>query len=394
MNIKFYPAVLSGNVVAPPSKSAAHRCLISAFISKEPCIIHNIAQSEDIKATINCLEALGAEISVSGESLTIKNSAAKSNILNCNESGSTLRFLIPIALSLGGEYKFVGTEKLFSRPLDVYEELARENNFIFKKEKNSLTVSGTLKNGDYKIRGDISSQFITGMIYGLLNLNGKSIIEIIPPFESKPYVDLTIDILKEFSAFVKADDMNIMIDADKPLLRSEITVEGDCSNSAYVEALEVLGGKINIFGLENTHQGDIIYKEYFEKLKNGYAALDVSDYPDLAPILFAYSAFFDGGEFLGTRRLRIKESDRVESMVEELNKFAIETEVFENKVVVKKSKIQKPNKIICSHNDHRIAMAMSVLLLKTGGELEMAEAVRKSFPNYYEIIKILGAKIC
>ena len=195
MTVSFSPCSLHGRIDAPPSKSMAHRYLISAALSRHKCTLGGFDFSEDILATIDCLKALGADVQTDGKNITVdpdRFMKVDAPTLNCRESGSTLRFFIPLALCLGKDVTFCGSERLFERPLDVYEKLSLENGFVFNKTKNSLRLNGKLSGKSYSVRGDISSQFITGLIFALVYLGEDSEIEIIKPFESRSYIDLTI----------------------------------------------------------------------------------------------------------------------------------------------------------------------------------------------------------
>lgn len=391
MKAVFDPCTLKGSVTAPPSKSAAHRSLIAAYLSGSECTIDNIALSEDIKATISCLEALGADITVSQNSAYVKPALPKGNTLNCSESGSTLRFLIPPALKTNRKITFCGSRTLFERPLSVYEKIAEENGFLFEKGDGCLTVKGSIKSGVYKIDGSISSQFITGLLFALPTLENDSIIEIMPPFESRSYVLITLDILKKFGISAELDGLMIKIPGGQKFSAENITVEGDYSNAAYIDAFNEAGGSITINGLGKTNQGDAIYKKLYAELSE-FSTIDISDCPDLGPVLFTVAALKNGARFTGTKRLELKESDRKSAMCEELKKFGINISCSENEVLVPKSEIQKPQEPLSAHNDHRILMALCVLLSLTGGEIYEAESVKKSFPDYFEKIKKLGAK--
>ena len=209
MKAIFKPCKLKGNINAPPSKSMAHRYLIGAALSKEKCVISGIDYSEDILATIDCLKALGAEIHTENDTVFINPEnfmRTTESVLYCRESGSTLRFFIPLALCTEKEITLQGSTRLFQRPLDVYEKLCLDNGFKFRKSQDSVTVCGNLKSGQYKINGDISSQFITGLVFALVYLGEDSSIQIIPPFESRSYINLTISALKLFGADVEFSD--------------------------------------------------------------------------------------------------------------------------------------------------------------------------------------------
>ena len=397
MIAKFKPCKLSGQISAPPSKSMAHRYLIGAALSKEKCTLSGIDYSEDILASIDCLKSLGAEIIKDNDTVIINPDnfmKAENPVLECRESGSTLRFFIPLALCLGKKVTLKGSTRLLERPLDVYEELCLENNFIFEKDENSVTLCGKLKSGSYKIRGDISSQFITGLIFALIYLGGDSFIEIIPPFESRSYINLTISALKSFGADVEfIDEYNIAIRKSKMHSYSG-RIEGDYSNAAFLDAFNYIGSEIEINNLNtDSLQGDKVYTEYFDKISSGTPTLDISDCPDLGPVLFALASLKNGAVFTGTDRLKAKESDRGMAMHEELKKLGGGLVFGDNKITVPKQELKNSGSILDGHNDHRIVMAMSVILSKIGGEISGIEAVSKSYPGFFDDICKLGAEV-
>jgi 3-phosphoshikimate 1-carboxyvinyltransferase len=397
MTVTFKPCTLHGRIDAPSSKSMAHRYLICAALSGQKCVLKGIDLSEDILATIDCLEALGANIKVENGTVTVDSSQfMKSEIvtLNCRESGSTLRFLIPLALCLGKNITFYGSDRLFERPLDIYEDICLEKGLVFNKSKNSLTLNGKLDSGYYRVRGDVSSQFITGLIFALVYLGKDSVIEIIKPFESRPYIDLTLSALKAFGADIRfGDEYRIEIKSSK-LSAFSGAVEGDYSNAAFLDAFNRLGSDVKIFNLDlDSLQGDRVFYDYFDMISNGSPTLDISDCPDLGPVLFALAAMKNGAVFLGTERLRVKECDRVEAMKEELSKLGFPIIVEENRVTVEKCKLAYRGEVIDGHNDHRIVMAMSVILSKIGGTISGAQAVGKSYPSFFEDIASLGAEV-
>lgn len=383
-----------GKITAPPSKSMAHRYLICGALS-EKSEIKNIAFSKDIEATLNCLLGLGCEISVDGGVVTIGKIGSKS-ITNkpilCNESGSTLRFLIPICLLFDKEITLTGSSRLFSRSLSVYEEICKAQNIKFVKTENSVTVKGKLQSGVYTVRGDISSQFITGLIFALSNLENDSTIKITENLESASYLALTIKALGDFGVRVsRIDGRTIYIKGNQTYKNRSLKVEGDYSNAAFLDAFNYLGGNVLVKGLAtNTAQGDSIYKEYFEKINKGRPTLDVSDCPDLAPVLMALAAAKNGCKLIGTHRLKIKESDRGAAMKSELAKFGCKVTVDENTITVHKCVLKTPKMPLFGHNDHRIVMSLAVLCTLTGGVIEGAEAVIKSYPNFFESLKLLG----
>lgn len=397
MTIKVEKSKANGTAVAPPSKSVAHRALICGALT-DKSVIKNLAMSKDIEATLSCLASLGAKIEfISNDELTVGgldlHKVRDNTVLDCNESGSTLRFLIPIALLCGKKITFKGARRLISRPLTVYEEIVKQKGFLFEKSQNSITLCGKLTAGSYEVAGDISSQFITGLIFALSQVEGESEIKLTTELESAPYVDITLDVMAEFGVDVKRKD-NVFKIVGKQLEGREYTVEGDCSNAAFLDAFNMLGGEVEVIGLNpDTLQGDRVYKQFFRDLINGKKEFDITDCPDLAPIMFSLSAVYGGARFVGTRRLTVKESDRASVMAEELAKFGIKTEIFENSVEILGGELKTPSEILCGHNDHRVVMSLVTLCTLTGGTVSGAEAVAKSFPDYFNKINSLGIGI-
>ena len=398
MKVKITPSKLCGEVLAPPSKSMAHRLLICAGLSKGESRIWGVAPSEDMKATMDCLKALGAEIEYDGENAEIRGidfEKVNKALLSCRECGSTLRFFVPIALLFGKEINFSGSERLFSRNMSVYETICKEQGMRFELSKDGLLVCGKLKSGIYEVRGDISSQFISGLLFALPLTSGDSEIRILPPIESRPYIDMTISALSSFGIKAEFTDENrIAIKGNQEYRERELTVEGDYSNAAFFDALNLVGGDVSVTGLEPVSlQGDRVYKNLFKKIKNGAAEIDLSDCPDLGPICMALAAECGGAKFTGTRRLRIKESDRCKAMAKELLKFGVKSDIKDNEMTVFPSDIKAPKEVLSGHNDHRIVMALSCLLTKYGGEIDGAEAVSKSLPDFFPRLQKLGAEV-
>lgn len=392
MRIKIYPSLARGSVFAPPSKSMAHRLLICAAMS-EQSTVRGVQLSEDISATLDCLRALGAKVNIDGDRVVLgglcpqnfPNDAA----LYCRESGSTLRFFLPVCLLSGKKASLFGSERLLWRPLKIYEELCKENDFLFLQDSQKVTVCGNLSAGEYAVSGEVSSQFITGLIFALVLAGGNSKIKITGKAESLSYINLTVAALKEFGADISITGQNEVLIGAKKIENRDITVEGDYSNAAFFDALNVLGGEVQVLGLNpESLQGDRVYKAAFERRALPF---DLSDCPDLAPIAFAVAAYLGGGEFIGTKRLKIKESDRAEAMKSELEKMGVSVSVSENAVTIS-GVLSAPKEPLCGHNDHRIVMALAVLLSRVGGVIEEAEAVAKSFPDFFEKLETLGIK--
>lgn len=393
MNVKIYPSKAVGEIKAPPSKSMAHRALICAALS-EKSVVSNVAFSKDIEATANALKALGANVEISGDRVSLGGlnpfNIKEGTCAFCNESGSTLRFLLPLCMLCGKKVTLTGANRLFERPLSVYEEIAEQNGISFEKTENSVSVCGKLKGGNFKIRGDISSQFISGFLFALPLLSQKSSIEIIGNFESASYVDLTLSALSYFGIEIKRRANTFDITSNARYQSRNYSVEGDFSNAAFLDAFNLLDGNVKVISLtDDSLQGDRVYKDMFEALKKGQKTFDLSDCPDLAPVMFAVSSLFGGAEFVGTARLSLKESDRGLAMKEELSKFGVEVYVKQNSITVK-GEPKTPQTELFGHNDHRIVMALSVLLTKTGGTIIGAEAVSKSYPDFFSEIKNLN----
>ncbi len=395
MRISVEKGKASGRVTAPTSKSAAHRLLIAASVADGESVISSLPDCDDAQATLSCLAALGVEYEKTGDVVKVQGKAplfwSAKQPLDCRESGSTLRFLIPLALVSGKEISFCGSKRLMERPQSEYETICREKGLRFEKKDDVLTVQGPLKNGKYTLSGGVSSQFITGLLFALAALEGESEIEISPPVESRPYIDMTVSTLKTFGVRVQKKGKNILYVRGGQSLKSQtVAVEGDYSGAAFLLALGGLGGTVVVEGLnKKSPQGDKVCARHLKKLKGKRATIDLSDCPDLAPVLFAFAAANHGGVFTGTNRLKIKESDRAAAMKKELEKFGVKVEIGNNRVEVSAG-LESPKEPLFGHNDHRIVMALCVLLTKTGGVIDGAEAVRKSYPNFFADLKKLG----
>lgn len=393
------PGKGKGIMEAPPSKSMAHRLLIGAGLANGKSIIEGISSSEDMKATLDCLSAIGAEYETEGDKVTITGADIRNipegAVLKCRESGSTLRFFIPICLLDGKTFTLTGSEKLLSRPLSVYEDIFKKQGITFEAAPDKIKVGGKLQSGTYKIKGNISSQFITGLLFVLPLMEEDSVIQLIPPVESLSYINLTIEALSVFGIKIEwKDEKTLFIKGGQSYKAVSAKVEGDYSNAAFFAALNELGSEIEITGLNpKSLQGDKVYEKNFALLGKGTPTINISDCPDLGPILFAVAAVKGGGVFTGTRRLKIKESDRASAMAEELSKFGVAVTVHEDSVVVYPHDFHAPTEVLCGHNDHRIVMSCAVLSTLTGGKIEGAEASRKSLPDFFERLKKLGFEV-
>ncbi len=396
MTAEIFESKLEGEITARASKSYAHRVLICAALSEGESIIYNIETSEDITATVNCLKKLGATFDFSGTTVKVNginfSQRKKFITLFCNESGSTLRFLIPLSLIFAEKTEFTGSKRLLERPQTVYEELLPNKNCKFNRSENRIDVSGELSSGVYECRGDVSSQFLTGLLFTLPLLNGDSTIILTTPLQSVPYVDLTIDVLNHFGVKItKKSNEEYFIKGNQKFASSDVFCEGDWSNAAFLDAFNLLGGSVKINGLnQSSIQGDKIYQKYFNELKKGTPTLDITDYPDLAPILMTLATLLNGAKLVGTKRLKIKESDRGVVMKNELLKFGAEITVSEDEIIIKKAQLHKPKDVLCGNNDHRILMSLAVICSALGGVAENCECVNKSYPMFFEDAQKLG----
>lgn len=399
MNVRIHKGTPRGRVFAPASKSMAHRLLICAALAEGESIIKGVSDCDDVSATATCLSALGAKVIQDGDTVSVigtdmRKTAPRSS-LDCRESGSTLRFFLPIALLSGKNTLFYGAESLMKRPMGVYEKICSEKGYIYNADGESIAVRGPLAAGEYEVVGNVSSQFISGLLFALPLLDKDSTIRILPPVESRSYIELTIEALSLFGVTVKwLDDNTLFIKGNQKYVPTSLTVEGDYSGAAFIDAFGVFGADVTVDGLNpNSTQGDKVYKLLFDMTKKGVPTIHISNCPDLGPILFAVAAAKHGAVFTGTKRLKIKESDRAAAMAEELAKFGVSVTVYDDKVVVYPASFHAPTSVLYGHNDHRIVMALSVLLTLTGGELEGAEAIKKSYPSFFKDLGSLGIEV-
>ncbi|MCF0167886.1 MAG: 3-phosphoshikimate 1-carboxyvinyltransferase [Bacteroidales bacterium] len=392
----------SGSITAPHSKSYAHRLLLASFLSQagnpgETLTISGIEHSEDISATLDCIAALGGNAVYDNGTVSMGQCGTNPlhPVLNCRESGSTLRFFIPVALAMATEATFTGTEKLLSRGISVYEKIFETQGIcITNRTPTSITISGHLRSGYFQVEGNSSSQFITGLLFALPLLEGNSIIDIIPPVQSRSYIDITLDALNNAGIQIEARENKLIVGGGQRYLGANCSCEGDWSNAAFLDFFNHIGGAVIVGGLrEDSLQGDKVYKELFEALESGFCTIDLSNCIDLGPVLFTMAAIKHGALFTGTRRLRIKESDRVADMCAELSKIGAKAIIREDSVEIHSADISSvPQDTICfeSHNDHRIAMSLSVLSTLFGATVNGSEAVCKSYPGFYDDLASLN----
>ena len=402
MNIVITPAALQGSITPPPSKSQAHRLLIAAALAPGESRITNLSYSQDILATLDCLEELGADILRGEDWVVIRGIApelrAELPHLNCRESGSTLRFVIPVALVAAGGGIFTGAGRLLERPQAPYQTMFREKDIHFTHTPTEIMVQGSLLPGTYALAGDVSSQFITGLLYALPLLDGDSDILLTTSLESKNYVDMTILALESFGVSVQETETGYHIPGNQSYQSRNMTVESDYSQSAFYYAANGLGNNIQICGLNpNSAQGDMRIVPYYQMLcGTGPVVLDVSQCPDLVPALALQAALREGQvtSIINAARLRIKESDRLATVTQELNRLGANILEFEDHLVIHGVSTLRGGSVQ-AHNDHRIAMMLAIAATRTDSPvlLSGAESVNKSYPGFWEDYKALGGQI-
>lgn len=418
--VKIFPKKLKGSINIPPSKSLAHRAIIAAGLARGESIIDNIVYSKDILATIYGMKNFGVSINEieknNNKLLNIKGVnkiQIQNNVIDCIESGSTLRFLIPIALLQNErEVTFIGSGKLPQRPLDEYYNIFNKKNIFYQNEKGNLPlrVKGKLKPGEFYLKGDISSQFITGLMFVLPLLCGDSKIIITSKLESKAYVDLTMDILNKFGVKIENNNYKeFYIKGNQSYVPRNYNVEGDFSQGAFWLVAGAIGEEMSCKNLNiNSLQGDkeiiniIKYmggiininndciKVISSKLKG--ITIDASEIPDLVPILAVAGTVSSGvTKIINAKRVRIKECDRLHAIACELNKIGGEVEELEDSLIIKGNKKLKGG-IVDSWNDHRIAMAMAVAstVCEESLIINNSKAVEKSYPNFWEEFRNVG----
>ena len=414
MKVKVTPSKVHGNVKIPASKSMAHRALICASLSDGTSIVSN---SKDIEATVGCMKALGANIKQIDETtyeVTGTNLFKQEGNITCNanESGSTLRFLIPLAACTNAKVKFLGQGRLLQRPMDVYENEFKEQNIEFNQSDKEIIVSGNLQAKDYVVQGDISSQFITGLIFVLPLLDQDSTLTITEPYESKSYVNLTIQMLAKFGIeIIETSSNSYLIKGNQHYKAQDVSVEGDFSQLAFFAVLGTLNNTLSCSNMDmSSKQGDKAILDCipsftsnkdtitFTKKQPAPQTIDLSNCPDLGPILCVLASYTNGEtNIVNAARLRMKESDRILAMETELKKWGVDiTSTFDSIQIHGKEHYKSDSTVeIFGHNDHRIVMAMTVFGLCAESEciIDDAQAITKSYPTFFEDIQSLGGKV-
>ncbi len=407
------PSVLCGEVTAPPSKSAGHRSLICAALCDRPVTVRNCGESDDMTATIDALSALGADIKRDGLTVTVT-PAKKSNrniAINCNESGSTARFMIPVAAALGAEnVVFHGHGRLPERPFDIIAEALRKNGVSVSSDKLPMTVSGQLKAGRFEIAGNVSSQYISGLLLALSIVEGDSEIVLTSELQSRDYVMMTVNELRAFGTDISVESDRFSIKGRSHLTAVDRTVEGDWSQAAFHLCAGAVGGDVTVKGLDmKTLQGDSAIIELLRRFGADVAVTDIginvkksalngitidaSQIPDLVPILAVTAAFSNGTTVItNAERLRIKESDRLYETALRLKAFGVDVTETADGLIIRGSKPSGAE--ITSANDHRIVMAFSIMAANSVNKtvIDGCQAINKSYPLFFKDFCSLGGE--
>lgn len=407
------PKKLSGTVVVPASKSDSHRSIICASLAAGESKIDNMYKSDDVKATINGMSLLGASIKSRDNNLFIRGIDFFSNkniIIDCNESASTLRFLIPIAASLGINAKFIGKGKLPKRPIDVYLDILPKHSVKCKYYNElPLEIQGKLHPGEFEVPGNVSSQFISGLLFALPILYGDSTVKLTSRLESEPYVDMTINTINKFGVQIKKISNGYKIPGKQKYKPCDYRVERDFSQAAFFIAAGIIGESIKINGLnEHSLQGDLKSIEIFKKFgadiewkKNGLLVnpskthgieIDASQVPDLVPILAVVASFSEGiTKIVNAARLRIKECDRLTAISTSLNNLGANIKETSDGLII--NGVNNLNSgTVDSFNDHRITMALAIASIRCNGTVTItnAQSINKSYPSFFEDFNSLG----
>lgn len=424
---KVYPKKLKGEVKIPPSKSMAHRAVICAALSDGTCKVSNIDFSDDIIATVEAMKSLGAVIEKKDDYLEVigikspqnklNNSTSDERIIDCNESGSTLRFLVPIAALFEGVNKFVGRGNLGKRPLDTYYEIFDNQGikYSYKEGILDLKTEGKLKCGEFKVKGNISSQFITGLLFTLPLLDGDSKITITTELESKGYIDLTLSAMRDFGIeIINNNYEEFVIKGNQNYKSIDYRVEGDYSQAAFFLCADAVLNEVVVNDLNlNSLQGDKEVIDILERMgvnikENGKGIIgtvdkklkstiiDGSQCPDIIPVVSLAASLCDGTtEVINAGRLRIKECDRLAAVTSELNKLGAKITEKEDGLIIEGVSKLKGGCTVWSHKDHRIAMTLAIAstICEEPIIIKDYECVTKSYPEFWNDFISLGGAL-
>ena len=417
MKVKVYPGKVSGTIKIPPSKSMSHRSIICASLADGVSTITNVAYSQDIKVTIEGMRQLGAKIECYDDKVVVEGikgfNKLDNNEVFCKESGSTLRFFIPIFSLCNQQLRFTGENRLLKRPQKIYEEIFTKQEIDYHQDDDAITIGGKLKPGAYELAGNVSSQFISGLLFTLPLLDGDSTITISEPYESRSYVDLTLEMLNRYGIKAEYIASNILsIKGNQKYKPCDYEIEGDYSQLGFFAVLGAINNDIKCIGLKHdSNQGD---KQIIDILKNaganielcdnGYLIhkselieneIDLNDCPDLGPILTIMALYTPRTRIYNAERLRYKESDRIDAMESELIKLNADIKTSEGEIIIHGHNSYTCNEILSGHKDHRIVMSLAVAatLLDKPVIIEESEYINKSYPAFFEDLNSLGIKV-
>lgn len=419
MKVEIYPGqTIKNKVVIPCSKSMAHRAIICASLAKGKSVISNVHYSEDIDTTIEAMKQLGAKIEKNGKQVIIEGiHSFNQSILNeveCNESGSTLRFLIPIFSLTNQRVRFVGKNRLLKRPQDIYKHLFISQGNSFNQTDDYIEIEGRLQAGNITLPGNVSSQFISGLLFTLPLCNQDSELHITAPFESRSYVLLTIEMLEKYHVHVYfKDDNTLVIPGNQCYRCHDEEVEGDYSQLSFFAVLGAINNGMECVGVrKDSLQGDkkivdilksmngkVIETEnglFFYKSQLKGTVIDLADCPDLGPILMTAASFAKGEtKIIHASRLRYKESDRIAAMEEELKKMGTDIQSDEDTIVIHGPAPWNGNQDLSGHKDHRIVMSLAIgsTLAKHNNKIDQAESIKKSYPTFFDDLAEQGIKL-
>ena len=407
----------AGTLAAPPSKSMAHRAVLCAALAEGESRLANLAHSQDIDATLGAAAAFGAQVEAGESAARIAGAHplhAPAGPVDCCESGSTLRFLIPLAALTGQPVTFTGRGRLMQRPQSVYQELFDARGLRFEQRDGALTAAGPLAPGAFELAGDVSSQFVSGLLFALPLLDGESTLRLRPPVESRSYIEMTRAAQRRFGVESRwLDENTLAVPGGQVYRPQEMAIEGDWSQAAFPAVLGALAGEVTVAGLEaGTLQGDAVILDILrrcggraEQMPAGFrfakgalrgVEIDLADCPDLGPILMVLGLFCEGETVIrNAGRLRLKESDRIAAMEQELHKFGGDIRSDGGTVTVRRSALHPPAGPLWGHNDHRVVMSLTVLAAAAGlpAEIAGAEAVAKSWPGFFAAMRQLGVEV-
>ena len=407
----------AGTLAAPPSKSMAHRAVLCGALAEGESRLPGLPHSQDRQATLAAPAALGAQVEAGETWARIRGACplrAPAGPVDCGESGSTLRFLIPLAALTGQPVTFTGRGRLMQRPQNVYKELFASQGLPFRQEAGALTMAGPLRPGRFELAGDVSSQFVSGLLFALPLLAGGSRICLRPPVESRSYIEMTRAAQRRFGVVSRWADPNTLdIPGGQAYRPRDLAIEGDWSQAAFPAVLGALAGDVTVAGLEpDTLQGDAVILDilrrcggriepapggfrFFKSRLQG-TRIDLADCPDLGPVLMALGLLCEGETVIvNAGRLRLKESDRIAAMEQELRKLGGWIASDGGTVTVRRSALHPPAGPLWGHNDHRVVMSLTVLAAAAGLPVEIggAEAVAKSWPGFFAAMRQLGVEV-